>query len=419
MPYGIPFRSCYSKNVVNLLAAGRPISASYVAFASSRVLATGAVTGQGVGAAAALCKKHQCQPRQVAESHAEELQQLLLRQDGSIPGVDNRDPSDLARTTTVTASGESPLHFPEGREFHPARLPLAQIFPLSSDRLETIELLLKSTAQEAVHLRLGLRKAAHVWDFRTDKDIATASALVSPGYQGYASFIFNARTEPRSLYYVHMESHPEIAWGLWSDVEGSPSLTPVGVTPAERPGAARWRPITGGKAFTMRITPQQNPYSPANVIRGTNRPDCWTNIWISDPKRQLPAWIELKLPKPTEFNLVQITFDDDINVRVKLPLFRFPDCIKNYEIAVNTGGQWKTVGSEKDNYYRRVVHTFPRVRADRLRITTHETNGAKTARIYEIRLYNEPGSLPSGKTYRSVIEDKLAHEFRTVPSETL
>jgi hypothetical protein len=415
IPYGIPLRSCYSKNVVNLLAAGRPIGASYVAFASSRVLPTGAVTGQGVGAAAALCIKHRCSPRTVAHSHAEELQQLLLRQDCSIPGVDNRDPADLARSATVTASSESALHFPEGRKFHQSKFPVAQIFPVSTTRLENIELLLKSAAQQAVHVRLGLRKAAHVWDFRSDKDIATSTAVVAPGYRGYVTFFFSVRTEPGGLYYVHMDGPSEVSWALWSDVHGSPSLVPVGVTPADRPGPTKWRPITGGRAFTMRITPLQFPYAPANVTRGTNRPDRWTNIWISDPERKLPAWIELKLPKPAEFNLVQITFDDNINVRAKLPLFRFPDCIRSYEIAVNAGSQWKTVASEKDNYCRRVVHTFPRVRADRVRIITRATNGAVTARIYEVRLYNEPAS---AKTEGDEIYDKLKHEFRTVPSET-
>lgn len=419
IPYGIPLRSCYSKNVVNLLAAGRPISASYIGFASARVLQTGAITGQGVGVAAGLCKKYRCLPRQVAQSHAEELQQLLLRQDCSIPGVDNRDASDLARSATVTASSESPMHFPESHEFHPAKFPLAQIFPVSSSRLQRIELLLKSNAKEAVYLKLGLRKAAHVWDFRSKKDIATASASVSPGYQGYVPFAFNVRTEPGSLYYVHMDNHPDIAWALWSDVEGAPSLVPVGVTPAERPGATRWRPITGGRAFTMRITPQQNPFGAVNVIRGTNRPDQWSNIWISDPNQGLPAWIEMKLPKPTEFNLVQITFDDDINVLVSLPLFRFPDCIRNYEIAVKNGVQWRTVVTAKDNYFRRVVHTFPRVRADRVRITAHETNGAKMARIYEVRVYNEPESFINKETHGDVIYDKLKHEFRTVPPEIL
>jgi hypothetical protein len=420
MPYGIPLRTCYSRNVVNLLAAGRPIGASYLAFASSRVLPTGAITGQGVGAAAALCKKYQCMPRQVAQSHSEELQQLLLRNDCSIPGVDNRDPADLARAAAVTASSESPMIFPEGLEFQPANYPLAQIFPISSTHLERIELRLKSTASNAIRVRLGMRRAAHVWDFRSDEDedVATAFAWVPPGSESYVPFLLNVSTEPGNLYYVYIERHPELAWAVWRDVEGSPSFVPVGVTPAERPGATKWKPITGGAAFAMRITPQQYPYAAVNIVRGTNRPDRWTNIWISAPEHPLPAWIELKLPKPVEFNLAQITFDDNINVRSKLPLFRFPECAKNYEVAVHADGKWTTVSAATDNYYRRALHRFPRVRADRLRISIHETNGAKAAKIYEVRIYNEPDA-QSAASSDTVIYNKITREFHTVPSETL
>jgi hypothetical protein len=52
--YGIPFRSLYSRDVGNLLFAGRNISASHVAFGSTRVMATCATQGQAVGTAAAL-----------------------------------------------------------------------------------------------------------------------------------------------------------------------------------------------------------------------------------------------------------------------------------------------------------------------------------------------------------------------------
>jgi hypothetical protein len=47
--YDIPLRSLYSRNIGNLMMAGRNISASYVAFTSARVMATCAVIGQAVG----------------------------------------------------------------------------------------------------------------------------------------------------------------------------------------------------------------------------------------------------------------------------------------------------------------------------------------------------------------------------------
>ena len=54
--YEIPLRSLYSRNISNLFLAGRIISASHVAFASSRVMATCGCIGQAVGTAAYLCK---------------------------------------------------------------------------------------------------------------------------------------------------------------------------------------------------------------------------------------------------------------------------------------------------------------------------------------------------------------------------
>lgn len=47
--YDIPLRSCVSVGPRNLMFAGRNISATHIAFASTRVMATCAVVGQGVG----------------------------------------------------------------------------------------------------------------------------------------------------------------------------------------------------------------------------------------------------------------------------------------------------------------------------------------------------------------------------------
>jgi hypothetical protein len=106
--YNIPLRSLYSKNIGNLMLAGRNVSASHVAFTSTRVMGTCAMIGQAVGTAAVLCKKHGLSPRQLA-AHPQrlgELQQILLRDDATIRGRRNEDPADLARIAHVTVSAE-------------------------------------------------------------------------------------------------------------------------------------------------------------------------------------------------------------------------------------------------------------------------------------------------------------------------
>lgn len=108
--YNIPLRSLYSKNVPNLMMAGRNISASHVAFTSTRVMATCAVIGQAAGTAAAFCVKQGLTPRELASdrSRVAELQQTLLRDDQTIRALKNEDPADLARTARVRASAEEP-----------------------------------------------------------------------------------------------------------------------------------------------------------------------------------------------------------------------------------------------------------------------------------------------------------------------
>ena len=101
--YTIPYRSYYSKNISNLMMAGRDISASKMAMGSTRVMGTCAVGGQAVGTAAALCIKYDCDPRG-AQEHMRELQQMLLKDDAYIPGILNEDPKDLARSAKVTAT---------------------------------------------------------------------------------------------------------------------------------------------------------------------------------------------------------------------------------------------------------------------------------------------------------------------------
>jgi hypothetical protein len=88
-PYSIPFRCLYSQNIENLMFAGRNISATHVAFGSTRVIGTCAVEGQAVGTAAHLCKKHNTLPKNISQRYISELQQQLLKDDCYIPSLKN------------------------------------------------------------------------------------------------------------------------------------------------------------------------------------------------------------------------------------------------------------------------------------------------------------------------------------------
>ena len=106
--YSIPYGCYCSKNIKNLMMAGRNISASKLAMGSTRVMGTCAIGGEAVGIAAAQAVKYGLSPRTYGQKHIRDLQQLLLKNDCYLIGVKNEDPLDLARTAIVTATSERP-----------------------------------------------------------------------------------------------------------------------------------------------------------------------------------------------------------------------------------------------------------------------------------------------------------------------
>jgi len=289
------------------------------------------MTGQAVGAAASLCKKYSVSPRGLGKGQMPELQQLLLKQDQYIPHVVNNDPNDLARRARVTASSEATLEFVESDGGEELTVPTAQVFPISGDRIDRVELLLESIRSSPTKVKIALRPAATIWDFTSEHDLASAEAEVAPGKRAWVGFDLNARVTPERLYWLYVEaikgvnwmrfgdsgiySHIALArgkdwWDFWRDVKFEPSRVPVGTMAAKRWdlltgkyfGGRRWNYITMpgrplARAFCLRLTPESKPYGPHNVISGVAHPEAWTNIWISDPRQALPQWLELELPE--------------------------------------------------------------------------------------------------------------------------
>lgn len=107
--YDVPLRSCVARDIGNLMFAGRNISASHIAFASTRVMATCAIIGEGVGIAAAHAVKHGLKPAELAANQAvmREIQQAILKEDGYLIGVDLEDAGNLFRTAKISASSEA------------------------------------------------------------------------------------------------------------------------------------------------------------------------------------------------------------------------------------------------------------------------------------------------------------------------
>jgi hypothetical protein len=74
----LPFRCLYSRNIENLLLAGRCASATHVAAMNIKVQKTTGQMGIAVGAAAFVCKNHDTTPRGVYQKHLAELQDIVF-----------------------------------------------------------------------------------------------------------------------------------------------------------------------------------------------------------------------------------------------------------------------------------------------------------------------------------------------------
>jgi len=83
-PYPIPYRCLYSRNIRNLIMAGRCISVTHVALGTVRVMRTCGMMGELIGMAASLCKKYDTDPRGVYQNHLSRLKQLARRGVGKL-----------------------------------------------------------------------------------------------------------------------------------------------------------------------------------------------------------------------------------------------------------------------------------------------------------------------------------------------
>lgn len=74
--YHLPFRTLYSKDIENLMMAGRCFSCSHIGLGGPRVMRTCGQMGVAVGFAAHLCLKHDASPREIGQKRIGELRGL-------------------------------------------------------------------------------------------------------------------------------------------------------------------------------------------------------------------------------------------------------------------------------------------------------------------------------------------------------
>ncbi len=383
----VPFRCVYSKNIDNLLMAGRCGSFSHVALGTVRVQSTLATIGQAAGTAAAMCVHRKIDPRTLGQKHIGELQQELLKDDQTIPGIRNEDPADLARNATVTASSSA-------RGAEDVGVALLRRIPLNMDRsvmipaqggrtIKSVSLYLDSKATRAQNVGVRVAGLKEFGALDTAKAVGEHTVSVPAKTRGWVTVPVDA-TLPEGARFLQI-ALPEV-----------PSVEWPTMAVKRMPGGRSYRDTTvPGEFYAVRTDPPTFPrsdppsYEAENVINGWTRlADNAASMWRSDPAQPLPQWVELDFGKATTFNTVQLTFvTDPRGQRPKLPYS--PTCVRDYELEALVDGKWVRVTRERDNFQRHRIHSFVGQTATKLRLAVTATHGDKSASLFEIRVYDE------------------------------
>ncbi len=104
-PYGIPLRCLYSKNIANLMFAGRNISVTHVALSSTRVMATCALLGQAAGCAASVAALKGITPREAALRYTNTIQKILMEHGVFLPHI-KRQVSELTKSAVFNITDD-------------------------------------------------------------------------------------------------------------------------------------------------------------------------------------------------------------------------------------------------------------------------------------------------------------------------
>ena len=397
----VPYRCLYSVNIKNLLFGGRDISATHIALGTLRVENTMATIGQAAGTAAALCIKYDEDPREIYKNHIRDLQQTLLKNDQYIPGFKNEDENDLALGAAVTCSSEkkneifSPLLGRDGKyiPLDKERCAITAFFRGSGD-IKELYLKLKSESKEPVTVTLHARNyGRHLDTFCEFGEIVESTAVVEPMYEGWVRFPVDIKVETNyDIERLNIQ--------IWLDkADGISWLSADNLSFHYRGGKmgenGRWKMATGisFRAAIEKPSEEIADCSGSNVNNGYSRiVDAANYEWVSDPVQKLPQWIELDLKKASDINTVSVVFDTDLNSPGTCWGLKYPEvdrCIKKYSIEVLSEGKWQTVIEEDGNFMRKRTHSFDRVNAEKVRVNVLETWGDPSARIMEIRIYNE------------------------------
>lgn len=404
--YGIPLRCFYSRNLDNLLLAGRIISASHVAFGSTRVMATAAHGGQAVAFAAKHCLRHGVAPRDLLEpARLAALRTDLLRSGQFLPRTPRHDPADLATTATITASsslrlagfttGAAPLRLDHG---------CAQLLPVAAGPVPRVEFI--ADVAESTTLVAELRTSDHPENHTPDRCLGRHEFALAPGAGQRLALDFAAGLvldAPRYLFFL-VHANPAVSLHQSEQrVTGVLSVAKrenraVGNTGEQIPdgdiGVERfefWIPARrpAGRNLACTITPPLAAFAPESVTDGVTRPTDRPHAWVADPADPAPT-LTLAWGEPQVLGRIVVSFDPDWDHPLESTLWGHPEraspfCVRSASLRDDTG---RVIAELTDNHQARwVVDPATPLHTRSLTLAVGPTHGGCPPAVFEIACF--------------------------------
>lgn len=400
--FPIPYRCYYSKNISNLFIAGRIISATHVAFASTRVMATSAVGGQAVGMAAALCLKYNCSPKEVGQNHLSELQLQLWRGGQYLPQTHIPDPANLAHRARFTASSTLHLKQLEGSDFWASlQHSMAQMLPLQKGKVPSVTVWVEVLEQTTLktQLRCSSKSINHTPDdiletkhfeltpgkheLRVDWNVAFPSV----GY-GFVCFMKNEKvqiqyseTRITGLVTVFNATNPAV-----SNYGKQEPTDDIGVEAFEF-----WCPQRrpAGRNIAMKLSEPISVFGTQNLRNGNHRPISQPNAWVAELEDKNPA-LTLTWDEAETISKIDFVFDTDYdhpmeNVIFVHPETEMPFCVQNLEVLDANNN---VIGSIEGNHLStRTIALEKPITTKQLKIQLHKRLDHVPVSLMEVRCY--------------------------------
>jgi hypothetical protein len=401
--YQIPYRCYYSKSISNLFLAGRIISASHVAFGSSRVMATCAHGAQAVGMAAALATDRDLKPRDIAkEKYMTKLQRELNKRGQSIPKVPLRDNRNLVNSAQITASNELKLDgLPADGSWESLTYSTAQLLPLQAKVNYSMTLTVK--AEQATTLDIALRTSLNPYNHTPEKILETQQLQLEEGEQEIEIYFEHSLDQEQYAFVglmkneaVSVKTSKKLVSGLvaaYNKVNKAVSNfgkqeppEDIGIDAFEFWCPNR-RPDGNNLAFT--IAPAIRAFDASNLNNGYTRPNKTVNGWAGHWDEQVSR-LRIRWSSPQTVSSVILMFDTDFDHPMESTLRGHPEhvmpfCIRSYRIL---DGKGNIIYEKEGNHQTmNVIELEEVVTTDELIIEVDRPDPDVPPAIFEILCY--------------------------------